>query len=159
MFMQLTIELLNEDPKDFQPTFETVSNHILGSFKVNKDTTNETFPFNPETKDWLLKIIYDDYKFIKGIGTIPTKNNIQITSEITGTLNYLPIYFIISKSPIGDRKKPVVWQSPFFSQMTQNNFDSLDRFFGKYFNEIIERTRIHKASQSIKKQIRPDSNS
>lgn len=148
--MRLTFELLSEDPKDFQPSYETLTKHILGSFKVNDLSSEKYFPFNSTTKDWSLKIIFDDYKSIKGICTIPTKKNFMITSEKTGTINYIPVYFIISKNPINRRKRPVVWQSPFINQMTQQNFTSIDRFFDNYFDEIIEKTRIHKITLSMK---------
>lgn len=149
--MQISFELLNEDPKDFQPSYETLSNHTLGSFKVNTLTADEKFPFNSSTKDWSLKIIFDDYKSIKGICSIPTENNSLITLQQTGSINYVPVYFIISKNPINRRKKPVVWQSPFFNQMTQKNFDSLNRFFNDHFDEIIEKSRIYRKTLSMKK--------
>lgn len=142
--MLLTFELKSDSSKDFRPNYDDLSKHALGSIKPNVQPTKEDFPFNPYTKNWQLTIILDDYRCIQGTCKIPTINNTEIDSPLTGTINHIPLSFIISKIPAAGRTKPVVWHSPFINTMTQANFNSVDRFFNNQYDYLIEETRKHK---------------
>ena len=144
--MQLSFELKSESPKDFHPNYDDLLNHTLGSIKPNTKPAEQEFPFNPQTKNWQLKIIFDDYKCIQGICNIPTRNNTEIESPSTGSKNYIPLTFVISKIPAAGRKKPVVWHSPFIKKMTQANFKSINTFFNNKYDFLIEETRKHKVT-------------
>ena len=148
--IKLNLKTILEE--NFRPKYEEFEIRGLGFFKIEDSPEKQIFPINSRKEDWVIEVVFDDYKCLAGILIIPFKEGHKMVSIKGNESDHMSVAFMFSKIPVGAESKPIRWATEFYNQISQSQNISIEKFLRSNRDLMIEKCRQFREFQNIKKR-------